>query len=303
MSLSNFNIGNQLGKGSFGSVCIVTRKLDKKKYAMKRVNLSHSPKSEIEAALNEIRLLASLTHPNIIAYKETFYDQPSGTLNIVMEYADGGDLAKKITLAKKARKFFVENLIWEWIIQLLNGVLFLHEKHIMHRDLKSANIFLLENGVLKIGDLNVSKLSKSDYARTKTGTPYYLAPEVWEDRPYNYKCDIWSLGCIIYELCCLVPPFRGTNFKELHNNIKYGKYNPIPNHYSKDLKQIINWMLITNPNNRLSAKDLFNCDIVQNRIKNNSRKYIIEKISKNKNNVKINLIGTIKIPRNLKDIY
>ena len=124
MSLSNFNIGNQLGKGAFGSVCIVTRKLDKKKYAMKRVNLSHSPKSEIEAALNEIRLLASLIHPNIIGYKETFYDEPSGILNIIMEYADGGDLAHKISLTKKTRKFFNENLIWEWIIQLLNEFYF-----------------------------------------------------------------------------------------------------------------------------------------------------------------------------------
>ena len=91
---------------------------------MKCVNLSHSPKSEIEAALNEIRLLASLTHPNIIGYKETFYDEPSGTLNIVMEYADGGDLAHKISLTKKTRKFFNENLIWEWIIQLLNEFYF-----------------------------------------------------------------------------------------------------------------------------------------------------------------------------------
>ena len=162
MSLSNFEIGKKLGKGSFGSVCIVTRKKDNIQYAMKRVNLSHSPKTEIEAALNEIRLLASLNHPNIIGYKETFYDDPSGTLNIVMELADGGDLSKKIEYNKKKKLLFNENLIWEWIIQLLNGVLYLHEHQIMHRDLKSANIFLMKNGVLKIGDLNVSKLSKNN---------------------------------------------------------------------------------------------------------------------------------------------
>ena len=300
MSLSNFEIGKKLGKGSFGSVCIVTRKKDNIQYAMKRVNLSHSPKTEIEAALNEIRLLASLNHPNIIGYKETFYDDPSGTLNIVMELADGGDLSKKIEYNKKKKLLFNENLIWEWIIQLLNGVLYLHEHQIMHRDLKSANIFLMKNGVLKIGDLNVSKLSKNNYARTKTGTPYYLAPEVWQDRPYDYKCDIWSIGCIIYELCCLVPPFRGTNFKGLYENIKRGDYQPINNYYSNDLKTIISKMLITDPNRRLSASELFNCNIVQNRMKNNSRKEIIEKISKS--NQKYNLIGTIKMPRNLKDI-
>ena len=289
MSLSNFEIGKLLGKGSFGSVNIVTRKLDNKIYAMKRVNLSHSPKNEIEAALNEIRLLASLSHPNIIGYKETFYDDPSFTLNIVMEFADGGDLAKKIEYQKKHHSLFAENLIWEWIFQLLNGLVYLHSHQIMHRDLKSANIFLMSNGVVKIGDLNVSKLSKSNYARTKTGTPYYLAPEVWEDR-----------GCIIYELCTLFPPFRGTNFKELFNNIKKGIFKPISNNYSDDLKKIINWMLITNPNKRLSASDLLNSDIVQKRIKNNSRKDIIEKISKSNKN--IHLIGTIKMPRNLRDI-
>ena len=213
MSLNDFVLGKQLGKGSFGSVSIVTRKKDNINYAMKRVNLSRSPKTEIEAALNEIRLLASLIHPNIIGYKETFYDAPSGTLNIVMELADAGDLSKRIEFNKKNGLVFDEDLIWEWIIQILNGVLYLHDHQIIHRDLKSANIFLMKNGVLKIGDLNVSKLSKNDYARTKTGTPYYLAPEVWADRPYDYKCDIWSIGCIIYELCCLVPPFRGTNFK------------------------------------------------------------------------------------------
>ena len=300
MSLNNFQIGKLLGKGSFGSVNIVTRKLDKKIYAMKRVNLSHSPKNEIEAALNEIRLLASLNHPNIIGYKETFYDNPSFTLNIVMEFADGGDLSKKIEYNKKHHCLFEENLIWEWIFQLLNGLIYLHSHHIMHRDLKSANIFLMKNGVLKIGDLNVSKLSKNNYARTKTGTPYYLAPEVWEDRPYDYKCDIWSLGCIIYEVCTLVPPFRGTNFKQLFDNIKKGAFNPIPNNYSNDLKKIINMMLVTNPNKRLSAQELLNSEIVQNRIKSNSRKYIIDKISKSNKNY--NLIGTIKMPRNLRDI-
>ena len=289
--MNNFEIGKVLGKGSFGSVCIVTRKKDKKIYAMKRFNL-HSPKNEIESALNEIRLLYSLNHPNIIGYQDAFYDNQSFSLNIVMEFADGGDLSKLIENNKKRHLNFEEKIIWEWIFQLLNGLLYLHTNHIMHRDLKSANIFLMKNGLLKIGDLNVSKLSKSNYARTKTGTPYYLAPEVWEDKPYDYKCDIWSLGCIIYELCTLSPPFRGKNFKELFNNVKNGYYRPISNYYSNDLKQIIGMMLKTNPNDRLSAKDLLDCNIIKNKI--NKKEIIPKKES--------NFIGTIKIPRNIKDI-
>ena len=200
MSLNNFIIGKPLGKGTFGSVKIVTRKEDKKVYAMKTVNIGKLDNKEKEAALNEVRILASLSHPNIVGYKEAFYDEPSKTLNIVMEYADDGDIAHKIQENLKRRLRFEESTLWEWIIQILEGLKYLHDNKIMHRDLKCANIFLMKNGQLKIGDLNVSKLAKNNMARTQTGTPFYLAPEIWKDQPYDYKCDIWSVGCIIYEL-------------------------------------------------------------------------------------------------------
>ena len=300
MSLNDFIIMKLLGKGSFGSVYLVKRKKDDQIYAMKRINLPKSPTNEKQAALNEIRLLASLSHPNIIGYKETFCDILTGDLCIVMEYGDGGDLAKRIEFNKKNNLLFEENMIWKWIIQLLNGVIFLHSHHIMHRDLKSANIFLMKNNILKIGDLNVSKLSKNSFAQTKTGTPYYLGPEVWEDKPYDYKCDIWSIGCIIYELCCLVPPFRATSLGELYRVIKKGYYMPIPNKYSDDLKTLISWMLITDPNKRKSAKEIIESDMIQNRIKAGSGKVLLEIISKTKQDYRF--IGTIKMPRNIKDI-
>ena len=300
MSLNDFTTMKLLGKGSFGSVYLVKRKKDSQIYAMKIINLLKSPKNEKDAALNEIRLLASLSHPNIIGYKETFYDVSSGDLCIVMEYGDGGDLSKRIQYNKQNKLLFEENVIWKWIIQLLNGVVFLHSHHIMHRDLKSANIFLMKNNLLKIGDLNVSKLSKNSFAKTKTGTPYYLAPEVWEDRPYDYKCDIWSIGCIIYELCCLVPPFRATSLKELYRVIRSGYYIPIPKEYSNELKIVISWMLNTSPNLRKSAKEILESKILQDKIKTNSGKAILEMISKSKENYK--LIGTIKMPRNIKDV-
>ena len=300
MSLNDFVIMKLLGKGSFGSVYLVKRKKDDQIYAMKRINFPKSPKNEKEAALNEIRLLASLSHPNIIGYKETFFDLSTGDLCIVMEYGDGGDLAKRIEYNKSHKLLFMENMIWKWLIQLLNGVVFLHSHHIMHRDLKSANIFLMKNNILKIGDLNVSKLSNDSFARTKTGTPYYLAPEVWEDKSYNYKCDIWSIGCIIYELCCLVPPFRATSLKELYRAIRTGYYIPIPKEFSNDLKVVISWMLNTNPSQRKSAKEILDSEIIQNRIKSGSGKAMLEIISKTKEDYK--LIGTIKMPRNIKDI-
>ena len=297
MSLNNFIIGKNLGKGAFGSVCLVTRKEDKKVYAMKSINIGKLDKQDLEAALNEVRILASLNHPNIIGYKDAFYDEKSRTLNMVMEYADDGDISHKIQDNLKRRLRFEESTIWEWIIQLLKGLKYLHDNKIMHRDLKCANIFLMKNGLLKIGDLNVSKFAKSNMARTQTGTPFYLAPEIWKDLPYDYKCDIWSVGCIIYELCTSRPPFRGTSLKELGRNVLNGYYLPISG-FSNDIKDIVAKMLIVDPKRRASTDELLNSEIIQRRIKN-----IGDNIKENySNSKKANLIKTIKLPRNIKEI-
>lgn len=92
----------------------------------------------------------------------------------------------------------------------------LHSKNIVHRDIKCANIFLFKNGSVKLGDLNVSKIAKAGMMMTQTGTPFYCPPEVWEDKPYSSKCDIWSLGCVIYELTSLRPPFLAKDMESLH---------------------------------------------------------------------------------------
>ena len=297
MSLNDFILGKALGKGAFGSVRIVTRKDDKKVYAMKSINIGKLDNKEKEASLNEVRILASLSHPNIIGYKDAFYDESSKTLNIVMEYADDGDIAHKIQENLKRRLRFEESTLWEWIIQILEGLKYLHDNKIMHRDLKCANIFLMKNGQVKIGDLNVSKLAKNNMARTQTGTPFYLSPEIWKDLPYDYKCDIWSVGCIIYELCTSKPPFRGTSMKELCNNIMTGYYIPISG-FSNDMRDIISMMLKVDPKRRASTDELLSCDIIQKRIKS-SRSNIISQGIQSK---KANFIKTIKLPRNMHDI-
>ena len=298
MSLNDFILGKDLGKGAFGSVRIVTRKEDKKIYAMKSVNIGKLDNKEKEAALNEVRILASLNHPNIIGYKDAFYDEPSKTLNIVMEYADDGDIAHKIKENLKRRLRFEESTLWEWIIQILEGLKYLHDNKIMHRDLKCANIFLMKNGQLKIGDLNVSKLAKNNMARTQTGTPFYLSPEIWKDLPYDYKCDIWSVGCIIYELCTSRPPFRGTSMKELCHNVMTGYYLPISG-FSNDMREIIAKMLKVDPKQRYSTDELLNCEIIKKRIKSSNNEIITQGIQNSK---KANFIKTIKLPRNMHDI-
>ena len=306
MSLNDFEIGTILGKGAFGSVAIVTRKEDRKTYAMKRINISKLNDKEKENALNEIRILASLSHPNIIGYKEAFYDEPSKTINIVMEYADDGDIDKKIKDNLKKRNFFTEDTIWGWIIQILEGLKYLHDNKIMHRDLKCANIFLMKDGILKLGDLNVSKIAKLGMAQTQAGTPYYISPEIWKEQPYDYKCDVWSVGCIIYEICTLRPPFRGNSLNELYRNIMNGYYLPISNIYSNDLKTLISMMLVIDSKKRASTDELLNSNIIKKWIQKlrsqNNNKLGAELVNNYTNNVRANLIKTIKMPKNLRDI-
>lgn len=97
--------------------------------------------------------------------------------------------------------------VWHYFVQMVRGLQALHDLNIVHRDIKSANLFMSSNGLLKLGDMNVSKVAKKGFLSTQTGTPYYASPEVWKDKPYDVKSDIWSLGCVLYELCALTPPF------------------------------------------------------------------------------------------------
>ena len=297
MPLSDFTIKEELGKGAFGSVYLVKRNIDGQEYAMKRVKIIQLDEKEKENALNEIRILASLNHKNIIGYNEAFFDEITRTLNIVMEYADDGDLSKKIKYNLKNGLIFREDVIWDYLIQILEGINYLHENKIMHRDLKSANLFLMKDGTIKIGDLNVSKISEMGIAYTQIGTPYYASPEIWMDKSYDYKSDIWSIGCIIYELCMLLPPFRGTSIKNLSKNIQKGVYQPINNFYSDDLKKIVSMILVLNPEKRPSSSQLLKSDIVLRHIKKDygSNKNFL-------NEEKAYLIKTIKMPKNLREI-
>jgi NIMA (never in mitosis gene a)-related kinase len=142
--------------------------------------------------------LASYNDEYIIGYKEAFYDEISGTLCVVMEFAEGGDILKRIQHHVKNRTKYKEAEIWRALVHMALGLKSLHERKILHRDLKCANIFITSNSIYKLGDLNVSKVLKKEMAQTQTGTPYYASPEVWKDKPYGPKSDIWSLGCVLY---------------------------------------------------------------------------------------------------------
>jgi len=298
-SIRDFTKEKVLGKGSFGSVYLVRRKKDNKIYALKSVYMEKLNKKEQENSVNEVRILASVNHPNVIGYKEAFWDDSGSTLNIVMEYADDGDLHTKIENMEKEGGFFSEELIWSYSIQMIEGLKALHDKKIMHRDLKSANIFLVKDKhQCKLGDMNVSKVIKDRVLKTQTGTPYYASPEVWNDNPYSYKSDLWSIGCVIYELCELKPPFHGKDLDELYENVCKGKPKRIKKIYSDELWQMIMMLLKVDVDQRVDCNQFLNSKLVVKKIKELKENPITvlegESLDKNKNTQDDFLLKTIK---------
>ena len=299
-SMNDFKIEKVLGKGSFGSVYLVRRKEDGKIYALKSVILEKLNKKEQQNSVNEVRILASVNHPNVIGYKEAFWDDSQNTLNIVMEYADDGDLQTKITKMRKEGGMFQENLIWSYSIQMIEGLKALHDKKIMHRDLKSANIFLVKDKYqCKLGDMNVSKVIKEKVLLTQTGTPYYASPEVWRDEPYSYKSDLWSIGCVIYELCALRPPFKGKDLDELFMNVCKGKAERINSVYSDDLWKMIQMLLKVDVKKRCDCDQFLNSKLIIRKIQ--EMKNENKDLEKNKNINDGQLLATIKF-ENILDI-
>jgi NIMA (never in mitosis gene a)-related kinase 1/4/5 len=205
----------------------VTRKSDGSVYAMKKVKMQKLSSREKENALNEVRILASINHPNVIGYKDAFFEDRTNTLCVVMEHADGGDVLQLISQKKKENAKFSEKMVWHYFIQIVRGLKALHDLKICHRDIKCANLFLTKKGVIKLGDLNVSKIQKHGMLRTQTGTPYYACPEVWKDMPYDHRSDIWSIGCVLYEMVTNLPPFRAANMKGLYSRVVSGKFEQI----------------------------------------------------------------------------
>lgn len=161
-----------------------------------------------------------------------------------MELADNGDVFQKIVSHKKQKTYIKERQIWQIFIQTVRGLQAMHKIKIMHRDLKSANIFLYNDLTAKLGDMNVSKVTNSKGLNyTQTGTPYYASPEVWKDEPYDVKSDVWSLGCVIYEMVTLKPPFQAEDMQGLYKKILKGQLPKIPEHFSSDLWTLLKLMI------------------------------------------------------------
>ena len=186
-----------------------------------------------------------------------------------MEFADGGDLFQVVKKHTAEKKYINEDLIWSWILQMLQGVRYIHSKKIIHRDIKCQNIFLLKSGQIKLGDFGISKvlMDSFDFAKTPLGTPYFLSPEICSGSKYNFKIDKWMLGCVIYELASLNKPFEATTLPDLMKKIREKEVLPIPKLYSDELKLLISKLLCKEPNGRPSIKEVLQYDFIQAKMK------------------------------------
>ncbi|XP_050633815.1 serine/threonine-protein kinase Nek11 isoform X7 [Macaca thibetana thibetana] len=248
----------KLGSGSFGTVYLVSDKKAKRGEelkVLKEISVGELNPNETVQANLEAQLLSKLDHPAIVKFHASFVEQDN--FCIITEYCEGRDLDYKIQEYKEAGKIFPDNQIIEWFIQLLLGVDYMHERRILHRDLKSKNIFL-KNNLLKIGDFGVSRLlmGSCDLATTLTGTPHYMSPEALKHQGYDTKSDIWSLACILYEMCCMNHAFAGSSFLSIVLKIVEGDTPSLPERYPKELNAIMESMLNKNPSLRPSAIEI-----------------------------------------------
>lgn len=219
---------------------------------------SMTEKEQREAYL-EAKILEKLDHPNIIKFVEVFRcNKPQATLNIVMSYAEGGDLQKRIKLQKKKGRYFSENQIIDWFTQICLAIKHIHDKKILHRDLKSQNIFLTENGLVKLGDFGIAKCLNFtlEKASTIVGTPYYLSPEIVQNKPYSFKSDVWSLGVLLFEMANLRMPFDAKSLPKLSLKIIRAEYGTINSAYSLELRSLIQTLLQVDPHERPSIHEI-----------------------------------------------
>ena len=265
----NYKLIKLLGEGSFGKAYLSENLADHTQCVIKQIPLTDLSEEEKKDTFNEVLILKKVNHSNIIKFLDVFKtSKPINTLNIVTEYADDGDLSQKIEKLKQKKSPFTEKEILNYLTQICLALNHIHKKKIIHRDLKSGNIFLTKSGLVKLGDFGISKGFKNTWEKAKTmvGTPYYLSPEIINGQPYDSKNDIWALGVMIYEMMSFKKPFNANSLPALSLRILRGVYQPPPSYYSKDLINLVKMCLNLEPKKRPSAEMILKMDFMKKRI-------------------------------------
>ncbi|XP_048874277.1 serine/threonine-protein kinase Nek4 isoform X2 [Brienomyrus brachyistius] len=263
--MESYTFVRVVGKGSYGEVNLVRHRTEGKQYVIKKLNLRMSSKRERRSAEQEAQLLSQLRHPNIVTYRESWEGEDCH-LYIVMGYCEGGDLYHR--LKQQKGELLLERQVVEWFVQIAMALQYLHEKHILHRDLKTQNIFLTKTNIIKVGDLGIARVleNQNDMASTLIGTPYYMSPELFSNKPYNYKSDIWALGCCVYEMATLKHAFNAKDMNSLVYRIVEGKLPQMPSKYDLQLGELIRSMLSKKPEERPDVKHILRQPYIKQQI-------------------------------------
>ncbi|CAZ80540.1 unnamed protein product [Tuber melanosporum] len=295
LTSADYDVIGTIGHGCFGTIRKVKRKQDGIVLARKEISYVKMGSTAKNQLASEFEILACLDHPNIVKYYHREHIKSESSVHLYMEYCGNGDLSGLIKKAKESGNSFPESFIWTVVTQLTTALYRCHHGidppelsdlfsyknttpptprteseerdliKVLHRDLKPENIFVMADNSIKIGDFGLSKkLAPGNmFAETYAGTPYYMSPEISSGRPYTVKSDIWSMGCIIYELCTQELTFTSNTLPGLINLIGKGKYKPIPVRYSKRLRDLVARCLSVDPDSRPDSAELLEDETIK----------------------------------------
>ena len=257
--MDNYLVGRRVGAGTYGSVYLAhDRRLkqpDSRLFCLKKIDLAFCSDSERAAATREASLLKRLDHPGVCGYWESFMDEDDH-LVLVMDYCASGDLFAEVKSRVATQCHFDEDEIMDLFVQVAKALEYVHSQKVLHRDLKTSNIFVQEDGRLQLGDFGISKALEGSCADTVVGTPFYMSPELCRGERYGYKSDVWALGCVLHELCSLRAPFFGTNLLGVVYQIVERPPPPLPAQYSTPLRELVDQLLTKDACERPSLKDV-----------------------------------------------
>ncbi|AIN98378.1 protein kinase, putative [Leishmania panamensis] len=272
-----YRVRRAIGRGAFSTVWLLIDNKTGQTVVGKLSDASHSSSASKAFATAEVENMRCCSHPNIISLIENF---EAGEKSLyILEYANAGDLQTQVDTRAQPPPGtndgspipYREDEVLVIFAQLGLAIRYLHDHRIMHRDLKTSNVLLTRSGLIKLGDFGFSRQYQEsvsgEVGNTFCGTPYYLAPEMWQRQPYSYKADIWSLGVIMYELLALRKPFQATNLSELMEMVtRQGSFDPLPEElYSSDMISLVKQMLKVNPSERPSINEILALPLFQQR--------------------------------------